>query len=465
MNRARRLTAFLPVLGTILALFPFAALAAQPQTAASYTITASAGEGGSVTPSGTVTVSGGGRQTLAVTPASGWHVLNLEVDGVPKKAAAKYTFSKISGNHTLTANFEKNRYTITAKGGKGGSITPARIDVASGDSQTFTVTPASGYYLVDIKADGVPVLSSLVDSSYTFTNVTAKHSLSATFSNQYLVTTSAGGGGRISPSGKVKVAGGSSRTFTLSPAKGYAVSDLVVDGVSQGAVTSYTLSGVSANHTVAASFAPPGTPTTRTITASAGSGGSISPSGAVTVAPGGSQTFTIAPDSGYDVSMITVDGASKGAVTSYTFSNIAADHAISAAFSAKRQYSSATLTLSVNEAGNALPVSGIQAAVILPAGVSAANPPNLVAIGSATGSLTYGNYTAATATAPGSVNVILANGDKNGFAAGPFATLKLNIAAGTFPAANDFTVTSVQILDTGIHQISGATLAISAAFQ
>jgi hypothetical protein len=74
--------------------------------------------------------------------------------------------------------------------------------------------------------------------------------------------------------------------------------------------------------------------TTYTITASAGANGSISPSGTVTVNQGASQTFTITPNSGYVVSTVTVDGASAGAVTTYTFSNVQANHTISATFTA-----------------------------------------------------------------------------------------------------------------------------------
>jgi len=71
---------------------------------------------------------------------------------------------------------------------------------------------------------------------------------------------------------------------------------------------------------------------TFTITASAGTGGAISPSGAVSVSSGGSQTFTITPDVGYAISAVTVDGASVGAVASYPFTNVTAAHTISATF-------------------------------------------------------------------------------------------------------------------------------------
>jgi hypothetical protein len=68
------------------------------------------------------------------------------------------------------------------------------------------------------------------------------------------------------------------------------------------------------------------------LNASAGGGGSISPSGSIYGASGGSQTFTILPSAGYVISNVVVDGASVGAAVSYTFSNIGAAHTISATF-------------------------------------------------------------------------------------------------------------------------------------
>jgi hypothetical protein len=73
-------------------------------------------------------------------------------------------------------------------------------------------------------------------------------------------------------------------------------------------------------------------PSTYTITASSGTGGSITPSGSVTVTEGDSQSFTITPNSGYQIADVTVDGTSQGAVASYTFSNVTADHTIAASF-------------------------------------------------------------------------------------------------------------------------------------
>ncbi len=74
------------------------------------------------------------------------------------------------------------------------------------------------------------------------------------------------------------------------------------------------------------------TATSHTITASVGSHGSISPSGATSVNNGSDQSFTITADSGYHISDVIVDSSSVGAVSSYDFTDVTADHTISATF-------------------------------------------------------------------------------------------------------------------------------------
>ena len=69
-----------------------------------------------------------------------------------------------------------------------------------------------------------------------------------------------------------------------------------------------------------------------TIKATAGVGGSISPSGNVSVREGGDQTFTITPDKGYAVANVKIDGKGIGAVKSYTFENVSSPHTIEAIF-------------------------------------------------------------------------------------------------------------------------------------
>ena len=70
----------------------------------------------------------------------------------------------------------------------------------------------------------------------------------------------------------------------------------------------------------------------RTITATADEHGKIDPAGTITVPKGKSETFTITPDSGYYFKDVLVDGKSVGAVSTYTFKEVVADHTIHAAF-------------------------------------------------------------------------------------------------------------------------------------
>jgi hypothetical protein len=91
-------------------------------------------------------------------------------------------------------------------------------------------------------------------------------------------------------------------------------------------------------------------PSTFTINATAGANGTISPQGMVTVTAGAGQTFTITPASGYTVSDLKVDGGSVGAVTSYAFANVTANHTIAASFAALPP--SPNLVLGLNTGGN-----------------------------------------------------------------------------------------------------------------
>ncbi len=85
---------------------------------------------------------------------------------------------------------------------------------------------------------------------------------------------------------------------------------------------------MDADHAVTATF----TRKTNTITATAGAHGSIAPSGAVSVVYGGLQTFMLAPDNGYEIASVVVDGGSMGVAGTYTFTNVIAGHTLAVSF-------------------------------------------------------------------------------------------------------------------------------------
>jgi hypothetical protein len=289
------------------------------------------------------------RQTIDVGKVTSYQTNNL-ADG------AAYYFAVTAYNSSGTESAYSNEkgkllppYLIIASYGSGGtvtalnnpnvtfqtigSVTRAELRVGDGASQAFSIAPASGNSIGDVKVDAKSVGKV---TSYTFNMVKAGHTLDVTFAGSntstYTITSSAGSGGTITPSGAIVVPVGGSQSFSIVPSAGHSVSDLKVDGVSVGRVSSYSFTNVTANHTIQASFSA--NTASYTITASAGTGGSISPAGAVSVAAGGSQSFSITPAAGYSVSDVKVDGASVGRVTTYSFPNLSANHTIQASFAA-----------------------------------------------------------------------------------------------------------------------------------
>ena len=177
---------------------------------------------------------------------------------------------------------------------------------AQGGSQTFTIAANTGYQISSVTVDGV---SQGAISSYTFSNVTAAHTISATFAvktyiHHYGLSWNRWYNLAFSGSVSASTHGANPESFSITASTGYQVSSVTVDGTSVGAVSSYTFSNVTANHTISATFAV----RTYTITASAGTGGTISPTGSVSVNHGASQTFTITANTGYTISSVTVDG-------------------------------------------------------------------------------------------------------------------------------------------------------------
>lgn len=95
-----------------------------------------------------------------------------------------------------------------------------------------------------------------VDATASLTRRSSGGAPSGTVTPSYTVSASAGEGGSISPSGKTSVDKGDDLTFAITPDEGYVVDDVLVDGVSVGSVTSYTLRDVAKSHTISASFVP-----------------------------------------------------------------------------------------------------------------------------------------------------------------------------------------------------------------
>jgi hypothetical protein len=207
---------------------------------------------GTVSPTTAQVVAAGVDSTFTITPDVGYHIVDVLVDTVSQGPLTSYTFHNVQGNHTISASFAIDTFTISKTASAGGSIT-GTATVNYGSDATFTITPNAGFHIVSVAADGV---AQGAIGSYTFTNVVANHSIAATFSmDAFTVTALASANGTITPPGVSAVNTGSdSETYAITPNAGYAISTVFVDDVSQGAITTYKFLNVTTNHTISALF-------------------------------------------------------------------------------------------------------------------------------------------------------------------------------------------------------------------
>ncbi len=200
------------------------------------------------------------------------------------------------------------QYTVTAAAGDGGSVTPAALVVSKGASASFTVTPSIGHTFSSVS--GSCPSGSFSGSTYTTGSINDNCSVSFSFTQiQHTVTATAGTGGRVSLASRT-VGDGSTASFTVTPDAGYtqgAVGGTCPNGSFRD--NTYTTGAITQDCTLTFSF----TQEQRTVTASAGTGGSVTPTSR-TVGHGSTTTFTVTPNSGYS------NGSVGGTCPTGTFS-------------------------------------------------------------------------------------------------------------------------------------------------
>ncbi|MGD0486915.1 MAG: fibronectin type III domain-containing protein [Syntrophorhabdales bacterium] len=229
-----------------------------------YTITASAGTGGAISPSGSVSVKRGSSQGFSITPASGHTVSGLTVDRVSVGPVRSYTFSDVMVNHTIAATFSGCTYSISHTSGSfAASGGTGSVGVTTQSGCAWTAVSAASWMTITSGGSGTgsgtvrySLAANTTTSSLTAVSTIAGHAFTVTEAGvpAYTITASAGTGGAISPSGSVSVERGSNQAFSITPASGYTVDGVTVDGVSVGRVSLYMFNDVMANHTIAATF-------------------------------------------------------------------------------------------------------------------------------------------------------------------------------------------------------------------
>ena len=132
------------------------------------------------------------------------------------------------------------------------AITNAEAILNAADKDKYSVAALVELQELVNAGKQLTTASSQADVDAKKAEITAKI---ADIQTQFTITATAGNGGKIAPTGATNVYKGTSKAFTITPNDGYHVDSLTVDGTAVDVVTEYTFSDVTANHTIAVTFA------------------------------------------------------------------------------------------------------------------------------------------------------------------------------------------------------------------
>ncbi len=214
--------------------------------------------------SGTVSVTAASGCTWSASSGAAWISINSGGSG-SGNGACGYSIGANSGSSSRTGSLTVagKTFTVTQQGVLQYTLTINKSGTAGG---TVTSSPQGSVF----NSGTAVTLTAIPDSNASFAGwsgactgnsstcsltMTANRSVTAAFNlKSFTISASAGAGGSLSPQGQVPVNVGSSQNFTITPAEGYRVEDVKVDGASVGAVSTYLFGNVMAAHAITANF-------------------------------------------------------------------------------------------------------------------------------------------------------------------------------------------------------------------
>lgn len=223
----------------------------------SYAVTFTSGSNGTLVGSTSQTVNDGGSCTpVSAAPATGYHFVNWTGDGgFIATSTNPLTITNVTKSQAVTANFAVDTHVVGVAGTANGTMTPSVPQTVNYNGVTsFSVTPATGYRVASVTGCS----GTLNGATYTTAPVTADCNVAATFAllSYDIVGTASNDNGSITCTSPVNYGG--SASCTLAPRPGYqlsAITDNGTDCLPLVADNGYTMSNVTAGHTVAAAFA------------------------------------------------------------------------------------------------------------------------------------------------------------------------------------------------------------------
>ncbi|MDD4163730.1 MAG: hypothetical protein PHD66_00700 [Eubacteriales bacterium] len=290
----------------------------------------------------------GSSVTLRITPNEGYTVTKILYNDVEVGAGNEYTFTVGETNNfeiiTEGASIVYASLEVVVSEGGNVSVSPEGSTYPAGTSLELTFAASASYTLASVTINGVEIAPGQISGNkYSFI-INSDTVVTVVYKKSYTITTTVGVGGKISINGEtvsgsstVKVAEGTDVVLVVTPNLGYKVASVRIDNitVALNEESSYTIPSVSSGAKIQVSFEAT-TETQYNIVATAGPGGTISPSGNTNpVESGKSKSFEIYPNSGYEIDTVTVDGNAVAISNNkYTFSGVISNHTIHATFKA-----------------------------------------------------------------------------------------------------------------------------------
>ncbi len=243
-----------------------------------------------------------------------------------------------TGTDWVLLNDVSNVRAVNSRAVLFGTVSPeGKQLIGKTTATTIAVTPNSGFQIDSVIVNGVNkgALTTVV-----IPGDSKAYAIDAYFGypnnvEMLTVNATAGTNGTISPNGSNGFAKGSSPVFAIKPDFGFLLDMITLNGVSNAAVsadTLYTISNLSQNSTLNATFKE-NPVATYLVTAAAGANGSITPAEAAVTA-GSNVNYVITPAATYLVDSILVDGIYQGNVTPFTLENVVKNQAVRVVFKA-----------------------------------------------------------------------------------------------------------------------------------
>lgn len=300
-----------------------------------YEVTAASVTGGAILPVSAFVDHGDSTQ-FEVAADEGYDLVGVSgCDG--SLTGSTYTTGAITASCTLTPSFALKQYAVTTSVTAGnGRFDPTSLTVSHGQSDTLTVTAGMGSMINTVDGDSCEVAAGQNPGEYTVGPVTSDCTVSASFSlQQFMVSTAVTGNGMVSP-GSATVEYGSATSFNVIADPNHQVASAMGCG---GALSEdlFTTAMITGNCSVAVVFEP----VSYTVTTLADHG-SFSPANP-SVEYNQAQAFTVTPEEGYEVVSIAGCGGVQDG-NSFTTGAITAECSVTATFAEKTYTLTATVS-------------------------------------------------------------------------------------------------------------------------